>query len=320
MSSVGKLAKNRSRRKQNSAAKAPWHKKTATRIGAVSITIFAGVSVSVLSSVINGPTQRALGTGPNAAPANVAPAASASASLAAAAPLIRAHATKLGGIHSFVAARPITLSDEQRRAGPEASGQDDINAAARALNRLGAVETSALGIDLDLTTKSDEQVRIKNIRVVRQCGSPLMGTLFLNPPAGPPEPIGKIGFDLDAAVPIAQRITGDGDVGRWGASQFDNYVQYIKKGDGYAYHIVVRSYRRYCEFRLLVDAAAGDRTQTVTVDDGGRPFKVSGLNDKIENLPNFKRLYVAGVAAPPDRDPAYTWFPKNPKTYHPGMP
>jgi hypothetical protein len=75
------------------------------------------------------------------------------------------------------------MSDEQRRAGPDAGGQDDINVAARALNRLGAVETEALGIDLDLSTKSDEQVRIKNIRVVRQCGSPLTGpSSWIRPP------------------------------------------------------------------------------------------------------------------------------------------
>lgn len=327
MGSVGKLAKKRLRKQQLSNVRpVPWHKRTVTKIGAVAITIFGGVSISVLSSALNGPTQRALGTGPNTAPVNAAPTASSTASApnsGAVVPLLKVKATKLGGSHSFVAATPITLSDQQRRAAPENSGEEEVSAEARALNRLGAVETMAVAIDLDLSTKSDEQVRVKDIRVVRQCSVPLKGTLFLNPPAGPAEPIGKIGFNLDSAVPIAQKITGDGESEyKWGAAQFDNYVQYVKKGDGYAYHIVVRSYRRYCEFRLLVDAAAGDRTQTVSVDDGGRPFKVSGVipNDVSPRLPDFKRLYVAGVAARQNRDDTYKWFAENPKTYRPGQP
>jgi hypothetical protein len=309
------LVKKRSRKQRNAKpAPVPWYTRTATKIGAVVLSIGVGVSISVLAGALTGPTQRALGTSPKT-PANAVPAASSSAPSGAAVPLVKVKATKLGGEHSFVSAGPITLSTEQRRA-PRMGDEDTVNTEARTLNDLGAVETQALAIDLDLSTKSDEQVRIKDIRVAQTCRAPLKGTLFFDPPAGPPEPIGKIGFNLDAAVPIAQRIT---DNEEWGAPQFSNYVQYVKKGDGFAYHIVARAYRHYCEFRLLVDATAGDRAETVSVDDGGRPFRVSGLLPDAENprRSDFKRLYVAGVVAPQDRDETYKWFAENPKTYRP---
>jgi hypothetical protein len=122
---------------------------------------------------------------------------------------------------------------------------------------------------------------------------------------------------------VAQRITGNADspYGHyWKGPQFSNYVQYIKKNDGYAYHIVAQTDRHYCEFRLLVDATAGDRAETVTVDDGGRPFRVSGEppNNSDPRLTDFEGLYVAGEAAPSNRDATYKWFAEDPKTYRGG--
>jgi hypothetical protein len=60
--------------------------------------------------------------------------------------------------------------------------------------------------------------------------------------------------------------------------------------------------------------------ETVTVDDGGRPFRVSGEppNNADPRPTDFERLYVAGVAAPRNRDATYKWFAENPKTYRVG--
>jgi hypothetical protein len=78
-----------------------------------------------------------------------------------------------------------------------------------------------------------------------------------------------------------------------------NNVQYIKKGDGFAYRVVVQSNKRYCGFQLKIDASVNGNSQAITVGDQNGPFRVSGLicgpSTAVEPSPKF-----SASPSPPD--------------------
>jgi hypothetical protein len=222
----------------------------------------------------------------------------------------------------WIAERPVTLSlaqslkinnDKQKGA-----RQGSLDGYLGDMTALGAVKSTSVALDLNLSTQAAGQVRIDRIRVESQCRAPLAGTIFYSPPAGPAEAIGKIGFDLDDPAPTARQMI-DNDGGQvFGEDFFTNKVQYLKRDDGFAYRVVVRSQKRYCEFRLKIDASVRGSSQTITVDDKGRPFRVSGLicaqtGDVL--CPKFSaygKAYAGGVADPNGKG---RWIPRDPKTY-----
>jgi hypothetical protein len=196
--------------------------------------------------------------------------------------------------------------------------QGDFTGYLHAMQDLGAVKSGAIVIDLNLSTRLTSQVRVNRIRIDSRCHAPLAGTLFYSPGAGPATPIGKIGFDLDSPAPTARQMTEGEDSQSFGADFFANKVQYLTKDDGYAYRIVARTSKHYCEFRLKIDASANGITETETVDDRGRPFQVSGLLcDPAAEIPcpkfsAYVRAYAGGVANP---EGAGDWISKDPKSY-----
>lgn len=303
------------------ATKKPWYKRTAAKatagLGAVAIgvatTILSGLAQKVLS-LDSGSSSST----PSARPTNLTTARKSS--------LVSASATVVENPDQdiWVAEKPISLSREQSAKIYEieqnGAHQGDLSDYLRSMQSLGAVKSTAIVIDLNLSTQLTDQVRVNRIRIDSQCRAPLTGTAFYSPPAGPATAIGKIGFDLDSPAPTAREMVGGGDSQSFGGDFFANKLQYLTKNDGNAYHIVIRTNKHYCEFRLKIDASANGAAQTVTIDDHGRPFQVSGLicdpAAQLVQCPKFsayERVYAGGVAANPQGRDA--WIPKDPKTY-----
>ena len=300
-------------------APVPWYKRTVTRVSAGSGVVAIGVATSLATGV----AQRAVGMDPPSSPAP-APTRSESAAPLRGVPLVSATAKVVEDPDQdiWIAERPVTLSAAQSRKIDDGklagSRQGDLAGYLRDMTALGAVKSTSVGLDLNLSTQAAGQVRIDRIRIDSQCRAPLAGTVFYSPPAGPAEAIGKIGFNLDDPAPTARQMI-DKDGGQvFGADFFTNKVQYLMKDDGFAYHVVARTLKHYCEFRLKIDATANGASQTITVDDNGRPFRVSGLICAPTGMvpcPKFSayaKAYAGGVANPNGRG---NWIPKDPKSY-----
>lgn len=182
----------------------------------------------------------------------------------------------------------------------------------------GAFQTDSMQIDLNLTTDWSKQVRLTRIRMVSACGPPATGTLFYSPGGGAPQMIAKVGFDLDKPAPVAREV--DDETSRFGGDFFADHVQYVSRNDGYAYRVLVRAQKHFCTFHLEVDTTDGDRSQTIKVDDHGRPFRISGvLTEPGEygvqdpRWTAYQRLYVGGLLTPGTRG----WTPEDPRSYRP---
>ncbi|MDN3359025.1 hypothetical protein [Actinomadura sp. DC4] len=190
---------------------------------------------------------------------------------------------------------------------------------------LGAVTAHGMVIDLKMSTLTSQQVRLERVRMAKTCTDPLSGTLFFNPPAGGPGRPGEIGFDLDQQVPIAQEVRLENDFPEFtGRDFFRTHIQYFTKNDGYVYHVIVHTRKHYCTFRLLLDVTGDYRSETITVDDHGEPFRVTGVymttdthGFPIEKFRAYKKVYA--TAASGSHGPDW-WNEEDPKTFKPYGP
>jgi hypothetical protein len=127
-------------------------------------------------------------------------------------------------------------------------------------------------------------VQVVNMGITEHCGPPLTGTLFYNAPAGGPNPVVGIDFNLDLPRPFPQN--GD-QTGSW----FQQHT--IDLGPGESQTLEVVSYSsRYCEYSIALTVVDGVNTVTEIVADHGRPFQVSGL---LQAPAHYKALYVGGT-------------------------
>lgn len=301
----------------------PWYKRASTRL----LAAVGAIALSVATTVVTGVAQKLVGGDSQASPATSPTRSAAGAGGATSAtkvPLVTAAATVLedGDQDIWVADAPVELGPARiaqiQRAKKKGGTQGDLRGYLSSMTRVGAVKSESIAIDLNLATQSESQVRVDRIRLASQCRDPLTGTVFYSPPAGPAVPIGKIGFDLDSPAPVARKLIDGEFEQKLGADYFANNVQYLKKDDGFAYRVVARTSKHYCEFRILVDASASGASQTMTVDDRGQPFRVSALVCGGGPLPcpkfsAYRRVYSGGVA---NADGRGSWTAKDPKTYN----
>jgi hypothetical protein len=304
--------------------KKPWYKRTTARVAAA----LGAIGVSVATTLVTGVAQKLIGVDSAASSSTPSVNASVAAENAAPAqgtPFVLAKATVLEDLDQdiWVADGPVSLTPDEsvRIQNDKTKGveQGDLQSYLRDMTKIGAVKTESIAIDLNLSTQVDDQVRIDRIRSDSRCRTPLAGSIFYSPLAAPAMPIGKIGFDLDSPAPVARKLSEHNGEQTFGSDFFANNVQYIKKGDGFAYRVVVQSHKRYCEFQLKIDASVNGASQTVTVGDQNGPFRVSGLvcgsSTSTEPCPKFsayKRTYAGGVA---NLESNGRWIPKDSATY-----
>jgi hemoglobin len=225
------------------------------------------VGVGVATSLATGLAQKVVGI--DTAPAVPRPA---SAAPPRGVPLVTAAAAAVEDPDQdiWVAERPVTLSPAQTRMidddRQQGGRQGRLDGYLRDMTALGAVKTTAVALDLNLSTQAPGQVRIDRIRVESQCRAPLAGTVFYSPPAGPAEAIGKIGFtafrclrpDLRPghaiAVPEVRRVRPGvrrrrGEPGRPG--------QVGRQGSGDLYGLIMPGYARRMARPSIFEYAGG---------------------------------------------------------------
>jgi hypothetical protein len=294
----------------------PWYKRTITW---AATAVVAPTLATLLTTAITSGTHKAIGSAGKSTPS----------AKATSPPLLTAKATPdtADSDNTWAALDPIRVSAKEvsqgvRKAGD--SAQDgQIDGYSAFMTSLGAVKATRMAIDLKMLTKTSQQVRLDRIRVAKKCTDPASGTLLYNPPAGPPERPGVIGFDLDQDVPIAQELRNQG--GEFpvftGKDFFADHVQYFKQGDGYVYRVLVHANRHYCEFRLLLDVSGDDTSQVITVDDHGKPFRMTGLHttkgatdDPRMVFSAYRKLFATGSGGSRGPD---LFNEEDPKTFDP---
>lgn len=172
----------------------------------------------------------------------------------------------------------------------------------------GGVDPERAVIKVVLAGRRGDAVRITDLRLADlTCSAPLSGAIIAAPSQGPQE-VARLGFDLDGSVRNA-RVE---DRGRLGARYFDGKAVALKRKEQQSFQISAVTKRKYCEFKLSVVVLDGKSQSSVTVDDDGRPFKVSGMRAGHPGPPfrHYERLYVGASNTPNGR-----YAEKNPKTW-----
>lgn len=311
------------RRTPKTSVAKPWYKRTAAQL----IAAVGAIVLSVVTSLATGVIQKLTGIGsaPTPSPSKSSSVVTNGVRSPHRVPLVMASAKVIEDPDQdiWVSAKEVSLSPSrsmQINRDKQNGAQDgELSKYLQDMTDLGAVKSTGIALDLNLSTQSADQVRVDRIRLESVCRSPLTGTVFYSPPAGPAVAIGKIGFDLDSQDPTAREMKDAEGSQTFGGDFFSNNVQYLKKNDGFAYHIVARTEKHYCEFRLKIDASANGISQTISVDNHGQPFRVSALicdgTSKFVPCPKFseyKRVYAGGVANFQGKG---EWIPKPPMTY-----
>ncbi len=136
-----------------------------------------------------------------------------------------------------------------------------------------------------------------DIRTVKQCGRPLDGTLFYNPPGGASDEIIRLYFDLDKPRPRAQMLKGFDPKGDY----FSLRTVSLKRDEDMVFLIYAATSKHSCSFSLALDVLADGRQRTVTVTNHGQPFRVTALYTKKDkdgdadvDVEKYRVLYVAG--------------------------
>ncbi|MCP2344516.1 hypothetical protein [Nonomuraea roseoviolacea] len=170
--------------------------------------------------------------------------------------------------------------------------------------RRGAVDPNASVIKVVIRGNRNAPIRVVGMKAVPRCRSPLAGMLFLSSMVGS-TPNEAIEFDLDQADPQAQLAHGDGTY----AEFFQERTVSLRRGEDVTLQMTARSRTRYCEFVFAVDVLTDAGVVTQTIDDHGKPFKVTATLEAAA----YNSLYVSGPADPLDNPE--NWRPVDPKTY-----
>lgn len=199
---------------------------------------------------------------------------------------------------------PITVVDAQPYQSDEAGGTvafpsgtefdpgalTEVNAAedrfAYLLERGGSPVGTAFVRILVEGDRSDP-VRIVDAGLDLDCGEPLDGTLFLDPPAGAEESI-RLDFDLDDDDPEATRRGDDGRPVQF----FPEQTISLAEDEQVPLVVTATTREQACDFRVRFTVLSGGDETTVVVPDAAEPpFRVSALRPESE----YGTVFLGGV-------------------------
>lgn len=281
---VGRKGGDASRWAVGFAKRAPWKALAVVVFTAVLGPLLAGIALELLKPVV-GPN----GEGPTASPTPSAEGPSAPD--AGGAPPVEVLSVEVS--HSeegdlWVSPEPVRLG-EGELAELDRLKREDRQAYARRMRAYGAGEVGQENIRAVLRGARPEGVRIMQMRAERECGPPDSGTLFYSPDAGL-DPVESAYFDLDSPDPVAQRVDEFNEpVGEFFAG--DTYE--LEQGEEVVFDIIGATQDRACEFTIGLDVLADGERSTVSIDDEGEPFRVSGRAP----AGDYEVAYVGGVVS-----------------------
>lgn len=181
----------------------------------------------------------------------------------------------------------------------------DSDAQHRWFRQQGGVDPGSVDLKIVVHGNADRPVRIVGMMAVPRCGPPLTGTLFESPSAGSEDTI-KIGLDLDETDPRGKTLINDSE---WGGDYFQQKTISLKRDEEIAFQVIAKTQKHYCEFSIALDVLSNGKLIGQSIDDHGKPFKVSARNI---DYASYQKMYIGGVANP---DPDGKWLSVDPQTY-----
>jgi len=131
-------------------------------------------------------------------------------------------------------------------------------------------------VDIQLVVQGNRRhlVRIINIKPVEHCSAPLDGTMFFAPGQGE-DVSAQLYVDLDNPQVPAEYTKA------WSVKRYPDYFgQYsisLGFGEQFTFQVAVSTSRQFCQFELDLTALDGGKTVTETVNDHGKPFRITPI-------------------------------------------
>jgi hypothetical protein len=105
-----------------------------------------------------------------------------------------------------------------------------------------------------------------------------------------------MGFDLDTPDPNAHKANG-GYVAP--EPYFDTTTISLAPGEKQVVDMVAVTIRHFCRYTFAMTVLDGNKSSTETLNDKGKPFKVSALEKGPPSLfEHYRSTYIGGVVTP----------------------
>jgi hypothetical protein len=175
----------------------------------------------------------------------------------------------------------------QRTFATPGAAYDDENV--KKLLQQEGVNYETLVIQAAATGLRASGVRIVNIEVdIKKKTGPLNGTLFLIGPQGA-DPVTPLALELDKSEPVVVKLIPSTDgfsSPTPGGAFFESDTVSLTKNEDYVFTIQATSMKHYVEFALVFHCIAEGKKTSLTVDNDGKPFRITG------NRCDYKQVYV----------------------------
>lgn len=153
-------------------------------------------------------------------------------------------------------------------------------------------------VELTLRGNRPYPVLVTGMKIIKQCGPPMRGTLFYSPSAAQPSNA-MIGFDLDEAIPQADIIRSDGNLGPNYFLRRHIRLDSTQDTQGISVEAITTG---SCTFRLVLQVLDESSTTYETVDDSttigaGPAFRFTRMVN-VSNEPviaAYGLAYIGGV-------------------------
>lgn len=153
-----------------------------------------------------------------------------------------------------------------------------------------SIEVNSVTTSIMLTNERDQDIKIVNIEPdIVERGKPWSGTIFCVPPQeGVPNL--QMLFDLDSPNPIA-RTTNEA-MTEIGDPFFQSKTIDVAKKGQETLAVRATTDRHFVAFRLRVTYVINQERKEAVIDDNGRPFRVTALNETSKGTYIYGRFYA----------------------------
>lgn len=311
-----------------------WWRKPIVWAGGVGTVVVAGVLTGVLINVLTPPVQRLTGpVGPAVAPTEPTVATKANSAgkrhgqfkpsvTSPTKPLsvVSEDPLNLDELGVWVFPDKITLSPSQHARVNMLMRQALVNVylipnLANYFYSLGGYAISA-DTQVVLQDDSNQPASILDMRVIKNCGSPLSGTLFDSPGQSGDDDV-RIGFNLDSANTDAEFARG-WNTAIWKPNYFESRTISFSPGEQRVLNIRAVTERHSCTFSYRATVLKGKTKFYQTIDDDGQPFRLSAIvyGRSSTLFARYASLYIGGVMSMIHYHGDYV--KENPRTYNGG--
>lgn len=169
-------------------------------------------------------------------------------------------------------------------------------------NQKNAVNIDGVDIDLDLRSRRDSNIIVKDIVPVTDCKEPLTGTLFYSPnQGGGLNMVTTLYYDLDDANKRPSfAVWEEGKQISKGDDYFAENIITIEPSKSATVKIHASTLEHYCSFSFIATVIDKSEKIEVPINNNGKPFEATALNN---DFSSYKALYLKLMGVPQKKWP-----------------